>query len=187
MNEPAESIAQFFRDLIERDRQEKFDRSEMYLQVGRAIVALSEVEEILAEIFVFLSAPMPEARSAKMFYSVQNIAHKIELVDWAMMHSPSAKDKERWRKLSSRVVKQKMVRNTAAHASVQFQREKESKKWRISIGTQARDPRAKRDLAIADVKAAADDLHDIWIEMRRFLMRLVQASENARLSGEQQD
>lgn len=144
----------------------------MYLQVGRAIVTLSEIKEYLAEMFVLLSKPMSEAQAAKMFYEVQNIAHKIKLLDYAVMRSSWKDGHAKWAKLSARISKQKFVRNVAAHASLEFKQDKENKGWRISLGTQARDnEHRKTDFEIQDVKAAADELVDIHSSIRKLLMQ----------------
>lgn len=168
---PIRDVMQFLRDLMKRQKEEGAARIEMYQQVGRAIVTLSEIEEALAEVYVFLSAANPEKKSAKKFYKQDSIREKVKLVDAAVDASTRVKRKELWKPLSSRIVSQNMVRNEAAHASVEFHVERASGKWRIAIGTQARKPRKRKDYYIDDVKAAADELHDIWVGIRQFLQR----------------
>jgi len=79
MSVPGKIVSQFFRDLAKRQKEEGEARDQMYQEVGRAIITLSEVEQALAEIFVVLSAPRSEKESAKIFYKARDIPAKIDL------------------------------------------------------------------------------------------------------------
>src|ERR1700730_8680730 len=114
----------FFAMMERRFAEEREDRREMHLQVGRTIVALSDIEQYLDGLFAILSLPTPPQRSEKMFYNTQSFARRLELVDYAAQRSGETELHEPWENLSARIKMQKVVRNIAAHASIHFRQEK---------------------------------------------------------------
>ena len=106
---------------IARDQEEaEKGRREMFLEVGRAIVTLSDIEAFLAELFIYLSDPVSPEQSARTFYGIQNFSQRLELTGYAVVRSLSRENQERWRILSDRIAKQKFIRNVAAHAPNAF-------------------------------------------------------------------
>ncbi|WP_234682999.1 hypothetical protein [Bradyrhizobium monzae] len=91
----------FFEMMKRRFREELQDRSEMHLQVGRTIVALSDIEEYLASFFVIFSLPVPEEESERIFYCHQNFTRKLEIVDYAVLRSAETELRDHWKKLSA--------------------------------------------------------------------------------------
>jgi len=167
-NEIREGLRKYFKRLDETER----DKSDMYHEVGKAIVNLSVIEEYMAGIFVTLSGPMKEAEAATLFYESQNIAHKIKLVGYALMRSGWTKGASEWPSLSAKIGKQKFVRNMAAHASLGFTQTKEAKGWKVMLTNQELDRKHKRtELEITDMKTAADELDELRRVMQKFLIR----------------
>lgn len=160
------------RQWLESFKQHEREKDEMYLEVGKAIVNLSVIEEYMASVFVILSRPMAEDAAAAMFYESQNMAHKLKLVGYAVMRTDWAAGKRDWPTLSAKIGKQRFVRNLAAHASMGFTLEKDGKRWRLSLATQELDKKHKRtELKIADMKASADELDDLRRLIQEFLIR----------------
>lgn len=169
---------QFLRDLAKRQKEEGQARVQMYQEVGRVVVTLSEVEELLAEIYVLLSAPIPDEVSVKRFRKSGSIPRKLELVDEAVDRSSLVKHKDRWKALSGRVLEQKAARNLAAHASIEFHTMEGEEGFKVAIGTQLRHIEPREELYLSDVKASADALHEVHYKMFAFLKRLTVAQED---------
>jgi hypothetical protein len=165
-------FADALRRIAKIQEEQERDRTEMFLQVGRAIVTLSEIEEYMAEIFMVLSEPMSNRDSAAIFYEVQNLSHKLKLVGYAVTKRCWPDGQKRWPELSGRILAQKFVRNVAAHASLEFKQQKgEAKTWRVMLGTQAMDKTHKKsEFEIEDMKKAADELQGIQAAVKSFLI-----------------
>lgn len=171
----------FFEMMKRRFKEELEDRGEMYLQVGRTIVALSDIEQYLVSFFALFSLPIPEEESERIFYRSQNFNRKLELVDYAVLRSSEAELRDPWNKLSERVKQQKVVRNIAAHASIYFRQERGARRSRAVISASSRDGGGKsRELGIPDVKSAADELEAITRDFRMFLNTAIRVITRAR-------
>jgi hypothetical protein len=169
----------FFEMMQRRFREEQEDRREMHLQVGRTIVALSDIEQYLASFFVLFSLPIPELKSEKMFYASHHFSRKLELVDYAAKRSPEAELHKPWSEISERIKQQKLIRNIAAHASLYFKQEKGAPRAKALIVGQAVGSK-RPELGIPDVKKAADELEDIKRALMRFLTPTIRAITKAR-------
>jgi hypothetical protein len=159
----------FFEMMKTRFREEMEDRREMHLQVGRTIVALSDIEQYLAAFFAMFSLPVPEVKSEKMFYAAHNFSRKLELVDYAVKRSPETDLHKPWNEISERIKQQKVIRNIAAHASLYFKQEKGAARSKAIISGASVGSGAKAlELGIPDVKKAADELEDIKSGLLKF-------------------
>ena len=167
-----QTVTDAFRRIFAEFEQQERDKHDMYLEVGRAIVSLSVIEEFMAAAFVALSKPMAEDQAGAMFYECQNITHKLKLLDYAVMKSEWAAGKEKWPSLSAKIAKQIWMRNDAAHSSLGFRYEKNAKKWHIKLQRQEFDRKKKeKDLEIADVQASAIELQELCGVMRKFVVQ----------------
>ncbi|ABD88341.1 hypothetical protein [Rhodopseudomonas palustris] len=170
----------FVQMMSRRFKEELEDRSEMHLQVGRTIVALSDIEQYLESFFALFSLPMAEEQSSRMFYSKQNFSSKLGLVDYAMLRSAEKELHKPWIELSERIKQQKVVRNLAAHASIHFKSEKGATRSRVVISASSQGGNSKNELGIPDVRKAADELEAIKRDMIKFFNRALRVITNAR-------
>ncbi|GMP02782.1 hypothetical protein [Bradyrhizobium sp. TM239] len=171
----------FFEMMKRRFKEELEDRSEMHLQVGRTIVALSDIEQRLEMVFALFSLPISEERSVRTFHGTQNFNRKLELVDYAVLRSGERELHAPWNELSERIKQQKVVRNLAAHASIYFRQEKGARRSRAVISASSYGERGKsKELGIPDVKRAADELEAIARDIIRFFSPTLRAITKAR-------
>jgi hypothetical protein len=175
---PAEA-SNFVADMTRRFKQEMEDRSEMHLQVGRAIVTLSEIEGFLAAFFALFSLPMKEEETAGMFYAAQNFNQRLELVDYAVDRSPEIELKKEWATLSARIRQQKFVRNITAHASIEYTQRKDAGSTIVIAQSKGGDSKRK-ELTINDVRKAADELADIYRQLRMYLNKCIRVIVKSR-------
>ncbi|WP_407112297.1 hypothetical protein [Bradyrhizobium sp. LMG 9283] len=170
----------FFEMMKRRFREELEDRSEMHLQVGRTIVALSDIERHLETFFALFSLPIPEVESVRIFRGTQNFSRKLELVDYAVLRSDEKQLHGPCNKLSERIKQQKVVRNLAAHASIYF-RQVRGARSRAVISASSYNERGKsKELGIPDVKRAADELEAISRDLIMFFSPTLRVIVKAR-------
>ena len=84
-------------------------------EAGRAIVALSNIENRLAMMFAILSAPAPTEIAKKLFYSARTFEQRLELVNFIVIKDGEANEIRKWRKIYARLHTHKGVRNLIAH------------------------------------------------------------------------
>ena len=170
----------FFEMMMQRFREEQEDRREMHLQVGRTIVALSDIEQYLEGMFEMLSLPMPIKQSEKMFYGTQSFTRRLELVDYAASRSTETELHEPWEDLSERIKRQKVVRNIAAHASIHFRQEKGQRAKALIVAWSQSSKGKMQELGVPDVKKAADELEDIKKTLAKLYSRTIRVVVKAR-------
>jgi hypothetical protein len=159
-----------FSDLISPRQINSDNRDELYWQVGRALVSLSELEQYLAEVFIYLNGAIPEEHSAKLFYGAEGFADKVRLIDIAVLKECSEGARTGWAHISRQITRHRFLRNIAAHSSVRFIQE-ETPDRRISLVNQARNKWSsskKRSLEIQDFGKTLNQLDLIVRSVRRF-------------------
>jgi hypothetical protein len=88
---------------------------QVFEEVGRAIVHLSDIENLLASIFhslVLLKAPSP---SMEIFYDQGGFEKKMKLVDYIFHLEGSKEELERWKKIAAELEEHRAARNLIAH------------------------------------------------------------------------
>jgi hypothetical protein len=167
-----------FRGIFESFEESQRNKREMYLEVGRAIVSLSIIEEYMAAAFVVLSRPMSEKQAGARFYNSQSINDKLKLLGGAVVKSDWSAGKQKWPPLSAKISSQKWVRNEAAHSSLGFRYEKAARKWHIKLQRQEFDKKKSPGFEISDVRSAAMDLEELSRIMQKFLIQTITFAES---------
>ena len=170
----------FFAMMEQRFQEELEDRREMHLHVGRTIVALSDIERYLAAIFSMFGLPLDEEQSEKMFYAAGSFTRRLELVDYAARRSPEKELHAPWEALSQRIKRQKLVRNIAAHASLEFRQQKGGARAKAIISGKSRGGGKEQELGIDDVTKAADELEVIRGDLMKYFTKGVRTIIKAR-------
>jgi hypothetical protein len=171
------TVSNKLREFVQHFEQQQREKDEMYRQIGRAIVSLSVVEELMAAAFVALSAPMVEDQAGAKFYETQNITHKLKLLDYAIMKTEWFEGKKKWPSLSAKIAKQKWIRNAAAHSSLGFRFERDAKKWHVKLTGQEFDRKRDSTLEIAVIQSAASELEALSRLMQKFLVQTLAYSD----------
>jgi hypothetical protein len=91
------------------------ERREVFEEVGRAIVHLSDIENLLASLFHVLVRPKAPSPSMELFYDQGTFDKKMKLVDFIFHLRGSKKELERWKKISAQLDAHRSARNLIAH------------------------------------------------------------------------
>lgn len=75
------------------------EKREVYEQAGRAVIELSNAENLLAVIFCIVSGPVPVEAAKEMFASQGSFDRKSKLVDFMMQHADKPKEITLWKEV----------------------------------------------------------------------------------------
>jgi hypothetical protein len=158
----------------ERLVEEQRDKDELFKQVGRAIVTLSNIENLTAMAFATVSQGMTLEEACALFDSYQSFDQKFRLVGYAIRQNDWGNEFTAWEALSKRLQGQKFVRNLAAHQRMQFKQAEKNGRQKVVLTKHwyKKKVHSSKDLEIVDVKAAADTLETIHEEMWDFIKSL---------------
>ena len=147
---------------------------QLYKHVGRAIVALSNIENLMAMIFISVTRGMTTDEASDLFYSYQGFDQKFKIVSYAIRQNDWGDEFQTWQKLCEKLQEHKLVRNLAAHQGMRFVEDKSSSGGKKVILTSPwfKKGRKGRELEIADVAKSADGLEAIQKEMWQFVADL---------------
>ena len=153
--------------------EQQNDAAELYKQVGRVVVTLSNIENLMAMVFVIVSHNLTTEEASAIFDSYQSFDQKFKLVGYAIQQNDLGNEHEEWEKLSKRLQGQKLVRNLVAHQRMQFKQTDGGKhKPVLTAHWFKKTGRRKRDLETLNVKAAGDELEAIHADMWEFIRGL---------------
>jgi hypothetical protein len=159
-------------------------KQEIFTEIGRAVVHLSNVENSLADIFyLLLGHRVPRwQRAIELFYT-QSVDNKIALVD-LLMHLEGPKEElDAWKKIADQLRAHRVVRNLIAHQgmSVNFFHAE----GRIDVALDPAplrtkfDPKTKhivpskgRRVELAEIRATASALERIRSELEKLWTRI---------------
>lgn len=140
------------------------------------IVTLSEIENLMAMAFICVSQRMTVEESAKLFYSYHGFDQRFKLVGYAIAQNDWGGELESWETLSKRVQEQRVVRNLAAHQSVEFRDDKANGK-RMAVLASPTFGKQRKEVDTIDLKKAADVLGGIEADMHAFVENLLPANK----------
>ena len=154
-------------------QQQLEDKNELFKQVGRAIVTLSNIENLMAMAFISVTQGMKAAEAAELFYSYQTLDQKFKLVGYAIQQNDLGDEYDAWQTLSRRLQGQRFVRNLVAHQGMTFKQTAGGGRRKIVLSAPwFRKKKSGKELEIPDVKAAADELEAIHAAMWEFIHHL---------------
>jgi hypothetical protein len=150
----------------------------LYKEVGRAIVALSNIENLMAMAFISVTQGMTREEAAELFYSYRDFDQKFKLVSYAIRQNDFGDEFAAWERLSEKLQQHKFVRNLAAHQGMQFKEDNTSGDRKVILKAPWFKKRSKaKELEILDVKKSADGLEAIQMEMWEFIKNLAPSLE----------
>lgn len=153
--------------------EEQEDKNELFRQVGRAIVTLSNIENLMAMAFISVTQGMTAAEAGEFFYGQQTFEQKFKLVGYAIQQNDWGDEFAAWEVLSKRLQEQKLVRNLVAHQGMHFKQSGSSGKRKVILTAPWFKKKGRgKELELLDVKTAADKLESIHAEMWEFIKGL---------------
>lgn len=158
------------------DPADRRSRNELFKQVGRVIVTLSEIENLMATAFLCVSQHMTLVESTDLFYSFRGFDQRLRLVGYAIAQNDWGGELEAWNALSKRIEDQRIVRNLAAHNGLSFKEDKKAGK-RIATLSSVSFKKKKSEIDLVDLKKAADALEAIEADMHVFVEQLLPSNK----------
>jgi hypothetical protein len=156
--------------LAKRQRTAKRIRRKALSEVGRAIVAVSEIENWVAHIYHDHCA-IATSLSMPMFYEQNGIEKRIKLTNMIMEMTAEKPHLERWHKIILGLEKPKLVRNFVAHYGIYVDAYGDEpvvylQPPELKYGRDGK--RSGASIAMPAVTAAADALEGIRDELEKF-------------------
>jgi len=154
---------------IARDQKDSA-KAEVYREVGRTIIMLSNIEQLMVMVFMIVSNKITSKEAAEHFYSLNSFEQRFKLVEYAIAHNDWGGELELWKKFSGRIAKNKRLRNSMAHWRLFVQ---ETADGKIDLFLMPQHMSAKKGkLDFHDLKRTADDLEKLHSELWAFIKTL---------------
>ena len=147
------------------------EKAELYRQAGRAVVELSNAENLLAVIFCILSVPVPVEDAKKMFSSQGGFEKRLYLVNFMVVRANHVGEMEIWGKIFKELNTHRGVRNLIAHQRVIMEMSADSPVVDVSLTPLFYTRRGKR-VSTAEIKSTADELESINKRLWEFVESL---------------
>lgn len=143
-------------------------RDRLHKEVGRVVVALSELESSLALLFMVASAPVPIKKCLDLFHSQQSLDKKLKLIDFSMNLSVTETESGEWHKIHSEIGKNKNIRNNAAHQHSWIDEDEDSGVVRAFLGPVAGlGDRNGKEIDAHELEEAAISINDVRLAVAR--------------------
>src|SRR5450759_4686582 len=91
------------------------EKHELYAEVGRAIVLLSDIERWLVAIAFHVALPTSSMKEPDMFYAIYGFEKRLQFADVIVELEATDDEKKRWREITSELKTHKGIRNLVAH------------------------------------------------------------------------
>jgi hypothetical protein len=170
--------------LVEGRETEDIVKQEMFTEIGRIVVHLSNVENSLADLFyLLLGHRVPDwQRAIELFYA-QSVDNKIALIDLLMHLEGPEEELTVWKKIADELRSHRAVRNLVAHQgmSVNFFHAE----GRVAVALDPAplrtkfDPKTKhivpskgRRVELAEIRSTASALERIRSELKKLWTRI---------------
>ncbi len=144
------------------------EKAELYRQAGRAVVELSNSENMLAVIFCILSVPVPVEDAKEMFSSQGGFEKRLKLVNFMVARANHASEMEVWGKIYKELNTHRGVRNLVAHQRVSMEMSADSPFVDVWLAPLFYKGKGKR-VTTAEIKATADELENINKRLWKFV------------------
>jgi hypothetical protein len=144
------------------------EKREVFEQVGRAIVHLSDIENLLASIFHSLVLPKAPSPSMELFYDQGGFEKKMKLVDYIFHLEGSKEELERWKKIAAELEEHRPVRNLIAHYGMYVDSWNRDGNIDVSLHPpwlKGRPDKERKYLRVAEIGATASALDKIRADL----------------------
>jgi hypothetical protein len=140
---------------------------ELFKQAGRAVIKLSDIENLMAMMFVILSIPVPTSVASELFYDQGTFERRMKLLNFIVVKWDKPKEVQAWKPIYQKLQAHRGIRNLIAHQGM-FRHQPDD------LGNRAVSLRAPwlkkggkgRELKASDIKATGDALtkvsDDLW-------------------------
>jgi len=157
-SKPSEAVSAIARALMPPPPGER-EKAELYQEAGRAVVELSNAENMLAVIFCVLSDPVPVEYSKEMFSSQGGFERKLNIVNFMVVRANRVEEIEVWKKIYKELNTHRGVRNLIAHQRLFMEMSADAPFVQVSLNPLFHK-KGKR-IGAAEIKATADELNKI--------------------------
>lgn len=145
-------------------------KKELYEQVGRAVVGLSNVEMLLAMLFAIIT-PRQTEDVAALFYDQSGLDKRIRLIDFMAKGELEDDEMVVWSRIRKEILDHKGMRNLIAHQRLFIGQASVSGEVRVTL----QPPWAKKggkELDVTAIKRTADATEAIRTELWDFIGKL---------------
>jgi len=111
-------------------RPRNVEKHELYAEVGRAIVLLSDIESWLVAIAYHVALPTSGMKVPDMFYAIFGFEKRLQFADVIVELEATDDEKKRWRKITSELKAHKGIRNFVAHYGSRATTRRSRAMWR---------------------------------------------------------
>jgi hypothetical protein len=170
MNQYSENVKRIAKALMP-DPPGTREKQELHEQAGRAIVELSEAENLLAVIFCILSLPVDLEFSKEVFAAQGMFEKKLKLVNFMVLHSNKPQEKKTWGEIFDELNNHRGVRNLIAHQRIFMQRKSDTPEIEVSL-TPLFYKNGGKALRTNEIRSTADKLEKINVELWNFIKEL---------------
>jgi len=148
------------------------ETKELLHEVGRAIVHLSVIENMMSMVFAVLSVPVQTDIATELFHDQGGFEKKLKLTNFMILHGGRPREIARWRPIFSQLQTHRGVRNIIAHQGMFRAPPNERGQLDVSL----RPPWFKKNtkgkyLKASEIRATGDALDkirsDIWELVKR--------------------
>lgn len=143
------------------------EKRELYEQVGRAIVKLSDIEMLLAMVFVIITPRKPEDAAA-IFYEQQSLERRLSLVDFMAKGELTDKEMVTWQGINSEIRTHKGLRNLIAHQRMFVGQPNHVGEVQVSL-VPPWLKKGGKELNISEIRRTADALNKIHGDLWKFI------------------
>lgn len=164
MKEPTEGMKLVAKALMP-DPPGTHETRELLHEVGRAIVHLSNIEELLAMVFAVLSVPVATEVATELFHDQGAFDKKLKLTNYMVLHRGRSHELTSWAAVYSRLQNHRGVRNLIAHQGL-FQNPPDAH-GQVSVALRPAWFKKKggKHLKASEIKSTADELDKIRLEI----------------------
>lgn len=136
------------------------EKKEVFEQAGRAVIELSNAENLLALIFCVISFPVTIDDAKAMFASQGSLERKLKLVNFMIHHADRSKEVELWSEIYKELNTHRGVRNLVAHQRMMVTFSPDNPAADVSLNPLFYSGKGRK-LRASDIKATADELEQI--------------------------
>lgn len=154
-------------------RQQEIWRLMAQLQneVGKLVIASSDMENKLHLLFMALTAPVDEAPALKVLTDQQSTDKKISLINLLVEMQCTGEEKALWRSVHRLLSESRQMRNLVAHQSAWISDEDSEDAMRVFLGPHSVAPKNQRQATAHEIGLTCDKV----LKGRTEIMELIQA------------
>jgi hypothetical protein len=156
--------------ILRRTREDGAEVHLLYLAIGRAIVALSEIELELCLLFMVCRLPEDPDETGKFIAEQRQISEKIKIVDLLIHVTRNYEECLQWQQLKARLEQNKDIRNRLAHEGIEVIGGQGGAIEAVLSASPLSKPKAH--LNEAAINMAADALEKLKQDISEFTWRL---------------